>query len=104
MPSELDIQQFYGLGDSVKPIEATIASATTIAPTCQITFVTGTVAVATITPPWAGFAGSLDFIFTDASPAATLTTSNIQLATTVVRYKPLRMTYSQINSKWYPSY
>jgi hypothetical protein len=104
MPAEIDALQYYGIGDSVKPIEVVIPAATTIAPSSQITIVTGTTAVATITPPWAGFAGSLDFLFTDASPGATTTAGNIAIATTVVSKKTLRMTYSQINSKWYPSY
>lgn len=105
MSSELDALQFYGLGDSVKPIETTLAAATTIAPTSQITFVTGTIAIATITPPWAGFAGSLDFVFTTTTTiSATVTTGNIALASTPVLNKALRMTYSVITGKWYPSY
>jgi hypothetical protein len=104
MPAEIDALQYYGIGDSVKPIETTLASAATIAPQSQITLVTGTTAVATITPPWPGFAGRLDLIFTDGSPAATVTTGNIAIATTVVSKKALSMIYSQINGKWYPSY
>jgi hypothetical protein len=104
MASDIISGSNFGLGDPVKPVETTLASAATLAPTTQVTIVTGTVAVATITPPWTGFAGSLDLVYTDASPAATTTTGNIALVTTVVRYKTLRMTYSQINSKWYPSY
>jgi len=104
MSSELDAQQYYGKGDSVKSIETTLASATTIAPTSQITIVTGTAQVATITPPWTGFAGSLDFLFTNASPGATLTTGNIAKATTVVQNKILTMTYVPSQAKWFPSY
>lgn len=104
MSTELDHAQYFGLGDSVKPIEKTIAAATTIAPTTQITIVTGTTSVATITPPWPGFAGSLDLVFTDASPGATTTSGNIALATTVVTNKPVRMTYSPTLTKWVASY
>lgn len=102
MSSELDALQYYGLGDSVKPIEKTLVTATTIAPTTQITYITGTTQIATITPPWSGFAGSLDFIF--ASAQTTLTTGNIAIATTVVAKQTLRMTYSVVQGKWYPSY
>lgn len=102
--NDSDAPAFWGLGDPVKSIESTIASATTIAPTTGQVFVTGTIAVGTITPPWPSFQGAIDFLFTDASPAATVTTGNIQLATTVVRYKTLRMIYSQITGKWYPNY
>ena len=104
MSSELDALQFYGLGDLVKPIETSFAAAATIAPTSQISIVSGTIAVKTITPPWDGFAGSLDFIFTDATPGTTLTTGNIAIASTPVTNKALRMTYSRINAKWYPSF
>lgn len=105
MSSELDALQFYGLGDPVKPIETSFASATQISPVSQISIVTGTTAVATINIPWPGFAGSLDFIYTTTGTiTAWVTTGNIALATTPVLGKALRMTYSQISGKWYPSY
>lgn len=104
MSSELDASQFYGLGNSVKPIETGFAAAATIAPTSQISVVSGTIAIKTITIPWPGFAGGLDFVFTDATPGTTLTTGNIGIASTPVTGKTLRMTYSQIQGKWYPSY
>jgi len=105
MTSVNDILQFYGHGDPVKPIETTIASTTQISPSSQITIITGTVAIATITIPWVGFAGSLDFIWnTTGTISATVTTGNIALASTPVLNKTLRMTYSQITGKWYPSY
>lgn len=104
MGREGDWQAIGGLGDSVHNVEETLAAAATIAPTKRIVIVTGTTQIATITPPWDKFAGDITLIFTDASPGATLTTGNIQLATTVVRYKALKMTYSQQTGKWYPSY
>jgi hypothetical protein len=81
-----------------------IAAAATIAPSTYFTEITGTTQVSTITPPYTGFAGTICLVFTDASPGATLTSGNIALATTVVRYKALFMTYNPITSKWYPSY
>lgn len=105
MTSQLDALQFYGIGDPVKPIEVTIAAASQIAPSSQISIVTGTIAVATITPPWPGFAGSLDFVWTTTGTiSATVTTGNIAIASTPVLGKTLRMTYLQTTSKWYPSY
>lgn len=104
MGHERDWQAIGGLGDSVWNVEETIASAATIAPTKRIVIVTGTTSIATITPPWDKFAGDITLIYTDASPGATVTTGNIQIATTVVRYKALTLTYSQILGKWFPNY
>ena len=59
-----------------QPTPPTIASTTTIAPSSFITFVSGTTAVATITPPIAG-QHMLTLIFTNASPAAFVTTGNL---------------------------
>lgn len=81
-----------------------IAASTTIAPQSLITRLTGTTNVATITPPDPYFYGPLYLLSTDASPFATVTTGNIQLATTVVRYKVLALMYDPSTSKWYPSY
>lgn len=104
MSSELDVLQFYGLGDIVKPIETSFAAVATIAPTSQISLVSGTIPLKTVTPPWDGFAGSIDLIFTDATPGTTLTTGNLAIASTPITGKALRLTYSRITGKWYPSY
>jgi|SRR6266850_7464242 len=102
------MQHFAIFGTPVNPISTTIASATTLIPLSYISIVTGTVGVQNIQLPWAGFEGDIILIYTDAAPAATQTGGTtgmaIVLATTVVRYKALCMTYSQINSIWYPSY
>jgi hypothetical protein len=101
-------QHFAAFGTPVNPISTTIASAATLTPLSLITIVTGTVGVQNITLPWPGFEGSIILIYTDSSPAATQTGGTtgiaIALATTVVRYKQLEMTYSQITGLWYPSY
>lgn len=101
--SDLNFQQLSTVQDNVMLGPATIASATTIAPTTFLTFVSGTVAVGTITPPVTGTV-MLAFVFTNASPAATVTTGNIALATTTVQNKTLFMTYDPAGAKWYPSY
>ena len=88
------------------PNEALVASASTIAPTTYHSIVTGTTSVNAITIPYAGFSGTLAFTFTSSGPGATTVTTgtNIAVATTVIRYKTLFMTYNQANSLWYPSY
>lgn len=85
------------LNNVVGPI---LASATTIAPTCRIHHVSATVAIATITPPYTGFQGSIVLI-PDAA-FTTVTTGNIALASTGVANKAMELNFD--GSKWYPSY
>lgn len=105
----LGMPLFALFGNAVNPISKTIASATTISPGSYLSLVTGTAQIANINLPWPGFEGDIVLIFTDVSPGATLTNGTVTggtivLATTVVRYKALTMTYSQITGLWYPGY
>lgn len=79
----------------------TIASAATIAPEHHLTFVTGTVQVATITPPITGH-HILWFVFTNGAPGALLTTGNIQTAYTPVQNRPFAMVYDPSLAKYMP--
>lgn len=81
-----------------------IAAAATIVPVNKVTRVTGTVPVATITPPNGYFNGPLYLLSTDATPFTTVTTGNIALATTVTRYQLLSLVFDPSTAKWYPSY
>jgi len=101
---EAKVKALSHIGNDKIIYEKTMAAAATIAPTTFHTILTGTTQVSTITIPFVGFSGTLAFTFTNGSPGATLTTGNIVLATTVVQYKTVLMTYSQQTSKWYPSY
>lgn len=78
----------------------TIASATSINPKSSIVFVSGTAAIATITVPYFGFAGTITLIPTGAF--TTTTAGNIAIATTAVVGRALTMTI--LGSTWYPSY
>ena len=85
-------------------VAPTIASAGTIAPTKQITFVSGTTAIVTITAPTgiATTGGQITLI-----PTGIFTTTaagNIALASTAVVSRALIMTYDATTAKWYPSY
>ena len=82
----------------------TIASATTIAPTKSISFVSGTTAIATITAPvpLSTAGGQITLIPTGAF--TTTTSGNIALASTAVVNKALIMTYDAGTAKFYPSY
>ena len=87
-------------------VAPTIASATTIAPTTSIVFVSGVAPVVTITPPTgiATTGGQITLIPKDTLTFSTTTAGNIALATTAVQYKALIMTYDATSLKWYPSY
>ena len=78
----------------------TIASATTIAPTTSSFFVSGTTAIATITPP----AGINVITIIPTGAFTTTTAGNIALASTAVVNKILIMLYDATTTKWYPSY
>ena len=82
----------------------TIASATTIAPTTLITFVSGTASIATITPPTSLLTTGGQIILIPTGLWATTTAGNIALASTTVVSKALIMTYDAVTLKWYPSY
>jgi hypothetical protein len=85
-------------------VAPTVASATTIAPTTKIVFVSGTTAIVTITAPTgiATTGGQITIIPTDIF--TTTTAGNIALASTAVVSRALIMTYDATTTKWYPSY
>jgi len=82
----------------------TIASATTIAPTKQITFISGTAAVVTITAAAPISAGGGTITLIPTGIFTWTTAGNIALAGTAVVSKALTMTYDVTTTKWYPSY
>lgn len=92
------------LSDAVTTAAPTIASATTIAPTTPIVFVSGTTAIATITVPAAlgSYNNRITLIPTGAF--TTTTAGNIALISTAVVSRALTMTYDATTVKWYPSY
>ena len=82
----------------------TIASAATIAPTSQITFISGTAAVVTITAP-APISSGGGVIRLIPTGAFTWTTAgNIAVAGTAVVNRMLTLAYDATTTKWYPSY
>lgn len=81
----------------------TIASASVIAPTAAITFVSGTTAVTGITvPSWMNNGGRITLIPTGVFTWTTAT--NIALAGTAVVSKALDFIWDAGIGKWYPSY
>lgn len=81
----------------------TLASAATIAPTTEVTFVSGTTTINTITPPPL-FVGGGQITLIPTGLWSTGTSGNIAIATTGVVSKALIMTYDATTAKWYPSY
>lgn len=102
--SDLLFQQLSTVQSQQQLLPVTMAAATTIAPSTFITFLTGTTSVATITPPVSG-AHMLCLISTDSGTTnATVTTGNINKASTFVQNKALYMAYDPASAKYYPSY
>jgi hypothetical protein len=92
-------------GITTKLSEESIASTTTIAPLSDLVLVSGTTAVATITPPpnWGGrSSGIMILVATDAAGFATVTTGNIALAVSLTTGKATVFVWSASQAKWYP--
>lgn len=101
--SDLNFQDFSTVQSSLQPKPVTLASAATIAPTTRLTFVTGTVQVATISVPVTGY-HELVFIFTNATPGALLTTGNIHTAYTPIQNQAFTLYYDPSTAKyWRPA-
>ena len=98
--SDLLHQNFDTVQSNQQPDPVTMASAATIAPTTRLTFLTGTVAVATITAPVTGY-HELVLIFTDANPAALVTTGNIKTAYTPLQNKSFSLHYNPVDAKYW---
>lgn len=98
--SDLLSQQLSTVQTDKQPFPPTIASAATIAPTTRLTFVTGTVQVATITPFVSGY-HELTFIFTNAAPGALLTSGNIHSAYTPIQNQAFTLYYDPSTAKWW---
>jgi hypothetical protein len=85
---------------NLQPKPVTLAGAATIAPTTFLTFVTGTIAIATITPPVSG-SHMLCMIHTDSSPATYLTTGNVSTAVVPTQNLPSFFVYDPSTAKYY---
>jgi hypothetical protein len=90
--------------NAVSAAAPTVASATTIAPTTPIAFVSGTTAVVTITAPAPISAGGGEIVLIPTGAFTWTTAGNIAVAGTAVVSRALTMTYDATTTKWYPSY
>ena len=99
--SDLLAQNIAQVQTNAQPFPNTIASTTTIAPSSYITFVSGTIDVATVTP-WVTGQHSIALIFTDATPGDLLTTGNILVGSTVLAQNvPVVLYYDPNQAKYY---
>jgi len=93
-------QQLSTVQDNTQPSPPTIASAATISPTTLVTFLTGTVQVATINPPVTG-QHILILIFTNGAPGAFVTTGNIKGAVSPAQNVPVLLVYDPVTALYW---
>jgi len=98
--SDLLSQNLVTAQTNQQPLPPTVASATLLAPTTRLTFVTGTVQLANLTPPTTGYCEVL-LCFTDANPGAFATTGNLKTAYTPIQNRPILMCYDPSSNKWW---
>ena len=98
--ADLDFQNISTVHSSLQPKPVTIASAATVAPTTFLTFISGTVAIATVTPPVTG-AHMLVMVFTTTTPTAFTTTGNIKAVATPTTNLPVILVWNPLESKYY---
>ena len=98
--ADIDFQNISTVHNLLQPKPVTIASATTVAPTTFLSFISGTTAIATVTPPVTG-AHMLCFIFTAATPVAFTTSGNIKLVATHTQNMPMFLIYNPLDAKYY---
>lgn len=98
--SDLNFQNFSTVQDEQQQLPVTLAAAATIAPIAKMTFLTGTVQVATVTPPTSGYV-ELTLCFTDAAPGLFLTTGNLKTAYQPIQNRPIDICYDPASAKWW---
>ena len=97
---DLTFQNLSSVQSNEQPTPPTIASAATIAITHKMTFLTGTVQLATIIPPVTGF-HEIVLVFTNATPGAFVTTGNIQAALQPIQNLPVFLFYDPVSAKYW---
>src|SRR5262245_18415249 len=101
MPSnDLNFQNLSTVAGAGAPKPPTLASAATVVPTTFLTFISGTTAIATVTPPEDG-AHMLVFVFTTTTPVAFTTTGNIKAVATPSQNVPVVLIFNPVDLKYY---
>lgn len=99
---DLNFQNLSTVQGNLQPKPPTLVSAATVAPSTFLSFISGTVAIATITPPADG-QHMLVFIFTTTTPVAFTTTGNVKRVSTPVANIPVILIYNPNEAKYYPA-
>lgn len=97
---DMDFQSLSTVQSAAMPKPGTIASAATVAPANFLTFISGTVAIATITPPIAGV-HMLCLVFTTTTPTAFTTTGNMKAVMTPTQNIPVFLVFNPVENKYY---
>jgi hypothetical protein len=96
-----DFQDLSTVHSPIQKKPATIASAATVAPLQFLSFISGTVAIATVTPP-VNAMHVLCMIFTTTTPTAFTTTGgNIKAVATPTQNVPCFLIYNPLEAKYY---
>jgi hypothetical protein len=98
--SDLNFQDLSTVASGLSPKPVTIASAASIVPTTFLSFISGTVAIATVQPPVTG-AHMLALIFTTTTPTAFTTTGNMKAVTTPTTNTVNLLIWNPLESKYY---
>lgn len=105
--SDLLHQNLSTVQSNEQPYPATFTAAATIAPQTFLTFLTGTTALATITPPVTG-AHMLAIVSVTTNWAGAVTSGNILVASVtnsdLWQNKVNLFVYDPVSAKYYPSY
>lgn len=105
--SDLLHQNIGSVQSKQQPQPVTFVAAATIAPTTYVSFIAGTTALATITPPVTG-QHSLVIIATSTNWAGAVTTGNILVASVtnseLWENKANLFVYNPITQKYHPNY
>ncbi len=107
MADDLNFQNISTVQNSLQPGPVTITAAATIAPTTFLTFITGTTAVVTITPPVTG-CHMLAIVATLTNWAGATTAGNVIVASvtngTTWTNKVSLFVYNPLTAKYYPAF
>jgi hypothetical protein len=107
MANDLNFQNMSTVQNNLQPAPVTVAAAATISPTTFLTIVTGTTAIATITPPVTG-THMLAIVASATNFSGFLTTGNILLASltnsTVWANRVSLFVYNPLTAKYHPTF
>jgi hypothetical protein len=96
---DLEFQNLSTVQNSLQPGPATIASATTIAPTGFLSIISGTAAIVNVTPP---VSGTHMLIFIPSGAFTFTTAGNISLVMTAVVNSMVVMVFNPLTGKYLP--